>query len=108
MALSLLQQQSDEALRHGLLHQHALDRRTALPGVQVRAHGGERRRLLQVGILHDNDRIVAAQLQYLALVDGLGGDVLADRHAAGEGDQIHIRVRQHLVGDLARGRRSAR
>jgi hypothetical protein len=32
----------------------------------------------------------------------LAGDVLADGHAAGEGDQVHRRVREHQVGDLAR------
>ena len=38
----------------------------------------ERRCLVEVGVLHDDDRIVAAKLQHLALVHGLRGDVLAE------------------------------
>ena len=85
-----------------LVHQDALDGGAALPGVLVRAGGGERGRLLEVGVLHDDDRVVAAELEHLALVDGPGGDVLADGDAAGKGHQVHVGVREQLVGDLAR------
>ena len=62
----------------------------------------ERRRLRRVGVLHHHERVVAAELEHHALVAGFGGDVLADRHAAGEGDQVGVRVGDHLVGDLLR------
>ncbi|MNM82782.1 hypothetical protein D3C81_948230 [compost metagenome] len=100
--LGLLHQQLDKAVGHGFMHQHALDRRAALARILVRAAGRERGGFFQVGVFHHDDRVVAAQLQHLALVGGGGRDVLADRHAAGEGHQVDVGVRQHLVGNLAR------
>jgi hypothetical protein len=70
--------------------------------------GRQRRRFLDIGVLEHDDGIVAAELQHLALVDGLGGDVLADRHAAGEGHEIDIGTRQQFIGDLGRVARQHR
>ena len=42
------------------------------------------------------------KLEHLPLVDRFRRDVLADGNAAGERDEVHVGVRQHLVGDLAR------
>ena len=53
---------------------------------------GERGGFVEVGVLHHDDGIVAAELQHLPLVDGLAGDVLADRHAAGEGHEIDVGI----------------
>ena len=92
----------DERVGHALVDQHALDRRAPLSRILVRAGRGERRRFVEIGVLHDDDRIVAAELEHLPLVDRLGRDVLADRDAAGEGDEIDVRIGEHLVGDLAR------
>jgi translation elongation factor EF-1alpha len=49
--------------------------------------------LVEVGVLHHDQRVVAAQLEHHAAVAGAAGDVLADAHAAGEGDQVDRRVR---------------
>src|SRR4029450_4134465 len=76
--------------------------RAALTGILVGAGGRERGGLLEVGVLHNDDRVVAAELQHLPLVDRLGGDVFADGNAACERDEIDARVRQHFVGDLFR------
>ena len=84
------------------MHQHPLDRGAALTGVLVGAGRSQRGGFFHVGIFHHDDRVVTAQLKHLTLVDRLGGDVLADRHAAGERDQVHIGVGQQFVGDLAR------
>ena len=56
------------------------------------------RGFVEVGIVHHDDRVVAAQLQHHAAVAGFDGDVLADGHAAGEGDQVDGLVIS-LVGD---------
>ena len=57
---------------------------------------------VQVGIVHDNQRIVAAQLQYHATISNAGGDVFADGHAAGKCDELDSRVGQKFAGDLSR------
>ena len=41
-------------------------------------------------------------LEHLPLVHGMRGDIFADRNAAGEGDEIDVRIGEHLVGDLPR------
>ncbi len=91
--LRLLQHQRHEAVGNAFLHEDALDRRAALAGIAGRASDGDRRRLVQIGVVeiveHDQ-RIVAAKLQRLTLVDRLRRDHLADRHAAGEGDDVDV------------------
>ena len=72
IALRLLQQQLDKPVGDRLLHQHALDSGAALAGVLVRAGGSQRRSFLEVGVFHHDQRIVAAELEHLALVDRLG------------------------------------
>ena len=52
------------------------------PEFLVRAGDRQLGRLVEVGILHDDQRIVAAELEHDALVAGLLGDVLADPHAS--------------------------
>ena len=84
------------------MHQHALDRGAALARVLVRALHRQIRGLVQIGVVHHDQRVVAAEFEHDAPVARLGSDVLADGHAAGEGDQVHVGVGQHLVGDLAR------
>jgi hypothetical protein len=51
------------------------------PEFLVGAGGRERRGLLQVGVLHDDQRVVAAELEHGAAIAHLRGDVLADRDA---------------------------
>jgi hypothetical protein len=68
-----------EALRHLLVHQHALDGGAALAGVLVRALAARSLGLVEVGVVHHDDRVVAAELEHHAAVAGLGRDVLADR-----------------------------
>ena len=85
-------------------HQDALHRRAALAGVLGRAGDRKLGRLVEIGVLHDDQRIVAAELQHDAAVAGLVGDVLADLHRAGEGDEVAVRVGDHRVAD---GRRIA-
>ena len=62
------------------MHQDALHRRAALAGVLGRAGDRKLGRLVEVGVLHDDQRIVAAELQHDAPVAGLVGDELADLH----------------------------
>ena len=92
----------DEPVGDLLHHQDALDRRAALAGVLGGALHGQLRRLVEVRVLHDDQRVVAAELQHQALVAGLLGDVLADLDAAGEGDDVGVRVGDHGVAHGAR------
>jgi hypothetical protein len=100
--LGLGHQQVDEALVHLLVHEDALHRGAALAAVAIGALHGERGGLVEVRVLHDDERVVAAQLEHHAAIADLGGDGLAHRHAAGERDEVDLRVRDELVGDLAR------
>ena len=61
--------------------------------------------LVEIGVaqvIQHNQRIVAPELQRLALVDALVGDDLAHGHTAGEGDDVDIFVGDHLVADILR------
>ena len=64
---------------------------------------GQFRRLVEIAvakIVEYDQRIVAAKLQRRALVARLGGDDLADPHAAGKGDDLDMRVGHHLIADV--------
>ena len=98
----LLDEQLDEAIGHAVLDQHALDGGASLARILVRPVRRERRCLFEVRVLEHDDRIVAAEFQNLALVDGLGGNVLADRYAAREGDEVDVRTGQEFIGDFGR------
>ena len=84
---------------HACLHEEPLARRAALPRAQV---GGLERRLrgeLQVGVVEDHHRAVAAQLEQLGLARGARRHLAAGLHRADEtyaGDQ---RMPDHGVTD---------
>ena len=56
----------------------ALHGGAALAGILGGALHGELGRLVEIGVLHDDQRIVAAELEHDAPVAGLLGDVFAD------------------------------
>ena len=95
--LRLREHELGEFVRDLVHHQDALHRRAALAGVLGRAGDRKLGRLVEVGVLHDDQRIVAAKLQHDAAVAGLVGDVLADLHRARERDQVAVRVGDHGV-----------
>ncbi len=91
---------------HPRLHQEPLARRAALPGAQVggleRSLGGE----LQVGVVEDHHRAVAAELEQLGLARGPRRDLAAGLHRADEPHAGHQRMADHGVADhRARARR---
>ena len=96
-----LEQAFDKVLGDRLVDQHPLDRRAPLTGILVGTRCRERRGFLDVGVLHDNDRVVAAQFQHLPLVDRFRRDICR-RPRRRECDEIDVGVRQHFVGDLFR------
>ena len=100
--LGLRQHGFGELVGDLLHHQDALHGRAALAGVLGGALHGQLGRLVEVGILHDDQRIVAAELQHQALVAGLRGDVLADPDAAGERDDVGVRIGDHRIAHAAR------
>ena len=102
---ALASTQLGKFVRDLLDHEDALHRRAALAGVLGRAGDRKLGRLVEVGVLHDDQRIVAAELQHDAPIAGLVGDVLADLHRAGERDQVAVRVGDH---GIAHGRTDCR
>jgi len=103
--LGLFQHQRHEPVGHRFLHQDTLDRRAALSGIAGGTGHGNGRRLVQIGVIEiveDDQRIVAAQFQRRALVAGFVGNQLADRHTAGEGDDVDIVVDDHFFADVSR------
>lgn len=73
-----------EAIRDGFVNQHTLDRRASLRRVLVGTRNSERACFVEVGVFHDDDRIVAAELQHGSPIPHARRDGLADRHAARE------------------------
>ena len=100
--LRLGKHQLGELVRDLVHDENALHRRAALAGVLRRAGDRKLGRLVEVGVLHDDQRIVAAKLQHDPPIAGLVGDVLAHLHRAGEGNQLAIRVRDHGVAHRGR------
>ena len=67
-----------------ILDEDAFDRGAALAGVPITALGRERHREIEVGVVEDDERIVAAEFEHELLVAGGGGDAFADGDTARE------------------------
>src|SRR5690606_28133335 len=83
----------------GAVHQQTGARGTDLTGVDVDGEEGTTDGIVELGILEDNVRGLAAELQGQR-VEVLGGgthDLLAGGHGPGEGDAPDVRVR-HQCG----------
>ena len=87
----------DVLVAHGAVDEDALAGGAALPGAQVAR--GERRldRGVDVGVVHDDDRAVAAHLQQRDLARRRLGDEAPGRRRADEGDGVHAGVARDLV-----------
>ena len=97
----------DDLVGDGLEDVEALDRQAGLAAVVEAAHRGGAGGGLEVGVVADDHRVRAAELQRHALGADRGdrGDLLADRRRAGEGDLAHQRVaHERVAGDAARAR----
>ena len=99
-ALCLGQKRVCEVTRHFFVHKDALHRRATLAGIFVRTTCGQVGSPDHIGVVHHHDGVVATKFQHLAFVDGFCGDVFADGHTAGEGDDVNHLVGQHLIGNL--------
>ena len=85
-----------------MLHQNAFDRCTALTGILVGTADRQAGRFVEIGIVHDDQRIVAAQFQYHAPITDTGSDVFADGHPAGKRHQVDGRIGQQFIGNFCR------
>ena len=100
--LGLFQHQRHEGVGDAFLHQDAFDRRAALPRIAGGPGHGDGGGLFQIGrikVIQNDQRVVAAKLERVRLYPPFG-DHLADRHAAGEGDDVDVRVGDHFVADV--------
>jgi hypothetical protein len=82
--------------------QHALDRGAALSRILGAAGDGQFGRLVEVGVVHDDQWRIAAEFEHGAPITRGLGDILADRHAAGERNQVDVFVGQHFVAHVLR------
>ena len=82
---------------------HPLRRDAHLPGVGEPAGHGCRGDLLNVGIGHDDERAVGTQLHGDLLDAGVAANLVADFHAAGEGDLAHVGRAGDGVANLRAG-----
>ncbi len=104
-ALHALHQRADEAVVDALRHDEARGRRAALAGGEEGAVGGAFHRRLQIGVVEDDQRVLAAHLQ-LEAAEVLGGGfrhALAGRHRAGEGDGVDVRAVEDRLADHRAG-----
>ncbi len=75
------------------------------PLLRKRAERGAVHRDLEIGVVEDDERIDAAQLQVgaLELAAGALGDARAHRGGAGEGDAGQLRIVDQRLADLRAG-----
>ena len=75
-------------------HDRAARRRAALPGRAERAAGHALGRLLEIGVVHDDDRVLAAHLElhFAEPLRGLRVEASSDGARAGERDRLHALV----------------
>ncbi len=91
-----------EGLVHAVLHVDAVDAHAGLPGVAVLGLHRALDRLVEVGVVEDDERRVTAQLQGHLLDAGraLGHQLGAHFGGAGEGDLAYRRVAREFVTDI--------
>src|SRR5690606_33622110 len=105
-ALQLLRVR-DELLRERLddaaVDDDALDGHANLTLMHERAERCRVHGALDVGVVEDDQRVLAAELEHAALQQraGLRGELGADGRRAREADAAHRRIRDELVADVA-------
>ena len=105
VARDALGQRADEVVADRLVDEQQLAGRAALPGAQEAGHDRGLGGGLDVGVVHHDERAVAAHLEQLRLARRAPRDVQAGRGRADEADAGDVRVADELVADLrARGR----
>ena len=97
--LRLLAQQRDVLLAHRAVHEQALAGGAALPGAEEARGHGRLRRELEIGVVHHDDRPVAAELEHRRLAGGRLGDLAAGLRRADEADAVRAGVARDLVAD---------
>ena len=92
---------ADEVVVDAVLDEEAVGRDARLAGVPELAHHRAGDRLGQVGVVEDDERRVAAELErdLLHLAGALGHQELADLRRAGEAELADDRVGRHLAAD---------
>ena len=97
-----------EGIIDARLHQYTVGADTGLPGIaELRSHGS-RHRPIEIGIIENDKRRIAAELHTDALhgSGGLAHEELANLCGAGEGHHAHQRIGRHFSTDWGRiGRR---
>ena len=81
------------------MYQDALRRRADLAGIDEAAGCGRLRRAIEVGVIEDDDRAVAAEFHQLRLAGGALADQLSGRRTAGEADRVGAGIGDDLVAD---------
>jgi len=101
--LRLLGELAGETVGNGVVNDDALRRHADLAGVHERAEGSGTHRVLDVGVLKDNERRLAAEFEQhrLEIARRYLGDDAADARRAREVDAAHRRMRDHCLDDLA-------
>ena len=101
--LDLGHQLVGEGLEHALLHIDAVGADAGLAGVAVLGDHRAFDRGVEIGVVEDDERRIAAEFQreLLDRVGALAHQQAADLGRAGEGELAHQRVARHLAADLA-------
>ena len=81
------------------MHENALRRRADLAGIDEAARCCRGRGAVEIGVVEDHDRSVAAELHQLRLAGGAQADLLAGRGTSGEADGVGTRIGDDLVAD---------
>jgi len=92
-----LQQQLQRLVVDRAVDQHALHRDAVLPGIGEATDGDLPHGVVDVGILVDDGRRIAAQLQTDALAPGHALEVPADLGATGKGEKLDALVADELL-----------
>jgi hypothetical protein len=96
-----LHQTASELVSNRVVHENAFDGGAALAGIAKAAFGREVRREVEVGVIEDDERIIAAKFEDQALITGKAGDAFANRDAAGEAYHLDARILDQRFGDFA-------
>ena len=102
-AAGLLGQRFDDVVVHAVGDEHAGRRRAVLAGVVVAGAGDPSGHRLEVRVVEDHDRRLAAELEVDALerVGGGASDPLAGLDRAGQRDHVDVGMRDQPLAGLA-------
>ena len=93
----------DELLAHVAVDEQALAGRAALAGAEEARGDGRLGGEVEIGVLEDDHRAVAAELEHRGLAGGRLGDPAAGLGRADEADAVRARVARDLVADDGAG-----